>query len=131
MKQNRRELEILNILYSSDQALTSAQIVRAGDGLTQSTVQAVIRKLMADKMIEEKGVTYSGNVLSRTFGVTERSREVLNQLFIDYLRTYKSIIGLRAVICGMFEMEEDETKKGEYIEILEELLDELKGQMEK
>lgn len=131
MKQNRRELEILNILYSSDQALTSSQIVRAGDGLTQSTVQAVIRKLMADEMIEEKGVTYSGNVLSRTFGVTERSREVLNQLFIDYLRTYKSIIGLRAVICGMFEMEEDETIRGEYVEILEELLDELKGQMEK
>ena len=126
MKQNRRELEILNILYSSDQALTSAQIVRAGDGLTQSTVQAVIRKLMADDMIEEKGVTYSGNVLSRTFGVTERSREVLNQHFINYFRTYKSIIGLRALIEGILEMEEDETEKGEYIKILEELLDELK-----
>ena len=126
MKQNRRELEILNILYSSDQALTSAQIVRAGDGLTQSTVQAVIRKLMADDMIEEKGVTYSGNVLSSTFGVTERSREVLNQHFINYFRTYKSIIGLRALIEGILEMEEDETEKGEYIKILEELLDELK-----
>ena len=130
MKLNRRELEILNILFSLDQPLTAAQIVNAGDGLSQSTVQAVIRKLMAAELIEEKGITYSGNVLSRTFGVTERSREVLNQYFINYFRTFKSIIGLRAVIEGMLEAEE-ETKRDEYIKMLEELLSELKGQMEK
>ena len=130
MKLNRRELEILNILFSSDQPLTAAQIVNAGDGLSQSTVQAVIRKLMAAELIEEKGITYSGNVLSRTFGVTGRSREVLNQYFINYFRTFKSIIGPRAVIEGMLEAEE-ETKREEYIKMLEELLSELKGQMEK
>lgn len=86
---------------------------------------------MAAELIEVQGITYNGNVLSRTFGGTERSREVLNQQFIDYLGDYKSIIDLRAVIWGMFETEEEETKREEYIEILEELLDELKGQMEK
>lgn len=40
MIQNKRELEILKILFSSDQALTAAQIVNAGDELTQSTVQS-------------------------------------------------------------------------------------------
>lgn len=127
MKLNQRELEVLKILHSSDQALTSTQIVKAGDGLTQSTVQAVMRKLMAADMIEVQGITHSGNVLSRTFGATEKSREVLNQRFLDFFRDYKSIIGLRAAILGMFELERDETKKAEDIRELEELLAELKG----
>ncbi len=131
MRINQRELEVLKILYSSDQALTSSQIVNAGDGMSQSTVQAVIRKLMAADLIEVKGITHSGNVLSRTFGVTERSREVLNQRFLEYLRAYKNVIGLRAVVGGMLEMEEDETKKGEYIKVLQKLLAELKDQEKK
>lgn len=131
MIQNKRELEVLQILISSDQPLTAAQIVNAGDGLTHSTVQSVIRKLMAADLIEVRDITYSGTVLSRSFGVTERSKEVLNRQFFDFLGTYKSIIGLRAVIEGMIEAEEEETKRVEYIEILEELVDELKGQMDK
>ena len=52
MKLNPRELEVLKILHASEQPLTSTQIVRAGEELTQSTVQAVLRKLMANGMIE-------------------------------------------------------------------------------
>lgn len=128
MKLNQRELEVLQILYSSDQALTSTQIVDAGNGLAQSTVQAVTRKLMAADLIEVKEITHSKNVLSRAFGVTESSKEMINQYFLEYLRAYKGIIGLRAVIEGMLKMEEDEKKKGEYIKQIEELIEELKGQ---
>ena len=94
MKLNPRELEVLKILHASEQPLTSTQIVRAGEELTQSTVQAVLRKLMANGMIEVQGVTHSGNVLSRTFGATENSKEILTQRFLDSYKDYKNIISI-------------------------------------
>ncbi len=127
MRLNRRDRDILGILYSSDQALTATQIVNSGDGLTQSTVQAVIRKLLSAGLIEIQGITYSGNVLCRTFGTTEKSKEVLIQWLLDLFKDYRKIIGIRAVVQGMIELEENADKRVEYIEGLEKLLDELKS----
>lgn len=131
MKISQREREVLGIMYTADQALTSSQIVNLGNGMTQSTVQAVLRRLMAADLIEVQGITYSGKVLSRTFGVTEKAKELLIQHFLEFLRTYKSIIGLRVVIRGMFEMEEDEMGKKELVNALEEQLIKMKGQIKK
>ena len=128
MKLNARELDILRILYSSDKALTSTQIVKSGEGngLTQSTAQVVLRKLMAAELIEVRGITHSGNVLSRTFGATERSKDVLNQRFLESYKNYRSIIGLRDAVEGMLKMEEDADLRAERIKEIETLLQELK-----
>lgn len=128
MKLNPRELEVLKILHSSEQPLTSTQIVRAGDELTQSTVQAVLRKLMANDMIEVRGVTHSGNVLSRTFGATEKSKEILTQRFLDSYKDYKNIISIRMAIEGMLDMEEDEAKREEDIKGIEKVVAEVKAE---
>lgn len=52
MKISQREREVLGIMYTADQALTSSQIVNLGNGMTQSTVQAVLRRLMAARSEE-------------------------------------------------------------------------------
>ncbi|MDE5747107.1 MAG: hypothetical protein K2I21_05970 [Acetatifactor sp.] len=127
MKINPRELEILKILHSSDQALTITQIVNAREELTQSIVQTAIRRLLAAELIDVQGITYSGNVLSRRFGPTEKSREVIFQRFLDSYRDYKCIIGFRTAVEGMLEIEEDKAKRGEDIEALVKLLAEMKA----
>ncbi len=129
MKLNPRELEVLKILHASEQPLTSTQIVRAGEELTQSTVQAVLRKLMANGMIEVQGVTHSGNVLSRTFGATEKSKEILTQRFLDSYKDYKNIISIRMAIEGMLYMEEDEAKRAEDIKGIEKIVAEVKAKL--
>ncbi|MCM1118696.1 MAG: MarR family transcriptional regulator [bacterium] len=126
MKLNPRELEVLKILHESSRALTSTEIVNAGAGLTQSTVQAVLRKLLAAEMVDVQGVTHSGNVLSRTFGATERSKEVLTQKFLNDYRCFRTIISKKAAVAGMFEMDEDDTKRAEEIKELEQLLADMK-----
>ena len=131
MKLNPRELEVLKILHASEQPLTSTQIVRSGDDLTQSTVQAVLRKLMANDMIEVQGVTHSGNVLSRTFGATEKSKEILAQRFLDSYKDYKNIISIRMAVEGMLDMEEDEEKRAEAIKGIEKVIAELKAGLKK
>lgn len=126
MKLNPRELEVLKILHESSRALTSTEIVNAGAGLTQSTVQAVLRKLLAAEMVDVQGVTHSGNVLSRTFGATERSKEILTQKFLNDYRCFRTIISKKAAVAGMFEMDEDDSKRAEEIKELEQLLADMK-----
>ena len=73
---NQRELDVLNILWKSEEPMTSTEIVNEMRGLTQSTVIAVLRKLLKDNLVEVCGVTHSGKVLSRTYRPTEASRAV-------------------------------------------------------
>ena len=74
---NPRELDVLNILWRSDEPMMATDIVNAKLGLTQSTVTAVLRKLLADNLVEVVGITHSGRVLSRTYRPTEASRELI------------------------------------------------------
>lgn len=126
MKLNPRELEVLKILHESSRALTSTEIVNAGVGLTQSTVQAVLRKLLAAEMVDVQGVTHSGNVLSRTFGATEKSKEILTQKFLNDYRCFRTIISKKAAVAGMFEMDEDDSKRTQDIKEIEQLLADMK-----
>ena len=111
MKLNPRELEVLKILHENERALTSTEIVNSGEELTQSTVQAVLRKLLAAELVEVQGVTHSGNVLSRTFGATSKSKEVLTEMFLGEIRSFHSIIDKMDILAGMMELEEDGPKK--------------------
>lgn len=128
MKLNPRELEVLKILLDNDRALTSTEIVKGGVELTQSTVQAVLRKLLAAELVEVQGVTHSGNVLSRTFGPTKKCREVLAQKFLDDYRAFRTIISKADALAGMFAMDEDLSKRAEEIAEIEALLADLKKQ---
>ena len=103
MKLNPRELEVLKILHENERALTSTEIVNSGEELTQSTVQAVLRKLLAAELVEVQGVTHSGNVLSRTFGATSKSKEVLTEKFLGDIRSFHSIIDKMDILAGMME----------------------------
>jgi len=99
-----RELEILNILWGADKALTSMDITDAGKGLSQSTVQAVLRKLLKEGLVEVDGVTHSGNVLSRTYRPTERSKEVVLQQFVEQYKGISNIVSKGEVIKALEEV---------------------------
>ena len=128
MKLNPRELEVLKILHESERALTSTEIVNSGAELTQSTVQAVLRKLLANELVEVQGVTHSGNVLSRTFGPTAKSKDVLTEKFLQDYKSSRSIISMQTAVAGMFKLNDDESKKEKDIKDLEKLLADLKKQ---
>lgn len=126
MKLNPRELEVLKILHESERALTSTEIVNSGAELTQSTVQAVLRKLLANELVEVQGVTHSGNVLSRTFGATEKSKDVLIEKFLQDYKSFRSIISMQTAVAGMLEQNSDAAAKEKDIKELEKLLADLK-----
>ena len=121
-----RELEILNILWNSEEALTSSDIVEAGNRLSQSTVQAVLRKLLKDELIQVEGVTHSGNVLSRTYKPTEASRDVITKQFVNNYSGIQNIVSKQSIFAAMLNMETDSAKRKSEIRDLRKMLDEFK-----
>ena len=107
---NPRELDVLNILWKSDEPLMATDIVNAGEGLTQSTVTAVLRKLLREKMIEVVGVTHSGRVLSRTYRPTEESRERILQNFTDSYSCFCDVIA-ESTMCAAILKSGNDTKR--------------------
>lgn len=78
---NQRELDILNILWSTDEPMTATDIVNKRKELTQSTVTSVLRKLLGAGLVQIEGVTHSGKVFSRTYRPTEASRTAILDYF--------------------------------------------------
>jgi len=117
-----RELEILNILWNSDVALTSSDIIEEGNRLSQSTVQAVLRKLLKDGLVQVEGVTHSGNVLSRTYKPTEASRDVITKQFVNNYSGIQNIVSKQSIFAAMLNMETDSEKRKAEIQDLKEML---------
>lgn len=89
---NPRELDVLNILWKFNRDMTSTDIVNEQRGLTQSTVIAVLRKLLSEDLVEVAGVTHSGKVLSRTYRPTEASKEVIKNNFTGDYANFINVI---------------------------------------
>ena len=119
---NPRELDVLNILWKSEEAMTSTDIVNEMRGLTQSTVIAVLRKLLKDDLVEVCGVTHSGKVLSRTYRPTENSREViLNNFATDYAN-FRDVISKSDICAAILHVEQNPDKMKNELTRLKEII---------
>ncbi len=56
----KRDMDVMNILWDSDEPKTAALIVKAKPELTMNTVQAVLRKLLKNNLIEVADIFYNG-----------------------------------------------------------------------
>lgn len=61
-----RQLQIMQVLWGSDKAMTAREIVSAS-GLNINTVQASLRSLTKKEYIKQGEIVYSGTVLARTY----------------------------------------------------------------
>ena len=120
---NPRELDVLNILWKKkDEALTSTDIVNEQRGLTQSTVIAVLRKLLKDNLVEVAGVTHSGKVLSRTYRPTEESKDVILQHFADQYAHFKNVVPKSQLFAAILAVEQEPEQMKKEITKMKDLL---------
>ena len=119
---NQRELDVLNILWKSEEPMTSTEIVNEMRGLTQSTVIAVLRKLLKDNLVEVCGVTHSGKVLSRTYRPTEASREViLNNFATDYAN-FRNVVSKSDICAAILHVDQSPEKMKSELEKLKDII---------
>ncbi|MGM0216471.1 BlaI/MecI/CopY family transcriptional regulator [Enterococcus sp. AZ109] len=79
-KLTKKELEILTILWGSDEPLTARQIIEKNSSLGMSTVQSVLKKLTKNKLIETAEIVYSGTVLTRSYSpIVDEETFILDQ----------------------------------------------------
>ena len=126
---NPRELDVLNILWRTAQAMTSTDIVNEQRGLTQSTVIAVLRKLLKDDLVQVDGVTHSGKVLSRTYRPTENSREVIMRNFADDYANFKNVISKSDLCAAILHIEQTPEQMKEEISKLKDILAEYEAKL--
>lgn len=120
---NPRELDVLNVLWKkSDEALTSTDIVNEQRGLTQSTVIAVLRKLLQDNLVEVAGVTHSGKVLSRTYRPTEESKNVILQNFAEQYSHFKNVVSKTQLFDAILAIEQEPEQMKKEIADIKDLL---------
>lgn len=101
---NPRELDVLNILYSTEEPMIVTDIINRGDGLTQSTVTAVLRKLLKAELVEVTGITHSGRVLSREYRPTEKSKQAIKEHFVGQYSMFRDVIKPEEMCAKIMEM---------------------------
>ena len=112
---NQREMDVLSILCGSEESLTATQIGERRKGLTQSTVTAVLRKMLRENLVEVDGVTHSGKVLSRMYKPSATCQDSIAELFQQMYCSVTNIVSLRDICACLLEMdpESDAEKKNE------------------
>ena len=103
---NEREMDVLSILWETEKALMATDIVNVRQDLTQSTVTAVLRKLLRKGLVEVAGVTQSGKVLSRTYRPTEASKKAVLDSLVEEYRNIKSVVTLEEINAAIKTAEE-------------------------
>lgn len=126
---NPRELDVLNILWKTGTPITSTDIVNEMKGLTQSTVIAVLRKLLKDNLVEVCGVTHSGKVLSRTYSPTEASREVIMNNFANDYASFRNVISKSDLCAAILHVEQSPEKMKSEIAKLKKIIKEYESKL--
>lgn len=109
MKMNNREIEVIGILGAAKKPLTSSEIVKAGQELTRSTVQAVIRKMSSAGYMAAVGVTHSGNVLCRTFELTDQAKPALLEDLVNHYRKISGAVSVQEIIEALQQTDVEQT----------------------
>ena len=121
---NERELDVLNILWKSEEPMLSTDIVNGKKDLTQSTVTAILKRLLRNELVEVVGVAHSGRVLGRLYRPTEKSREVLLADFLEQYNRFNGVICEAEICAGILLGIENEGKiREEYGKLLDEVAD--------
>ena len=118
----KRDLDVLNILWESDDPKTAAQIVKAGPELTMNTVQAVLRKLLKNKLVEIAEIVYSGTVLTRSYKpIISQEDFLLHKMKSEYQSLRKKISKV-SILSALLDTEEDTARIDQDLSDIEELV---------
>lgn len=112
---SQKQLDVMKILWDAGTPLVASDIVKAESSMNINTVQASLRVLLKENLIEIADIVYSGTVLSRSYP----SAHFQEMLYFN--AEYKNIIGnssTSAMIATFIEQEEDISE----LERIEELI---------
>jgi len=127
----RREQDIMNILWMSEDSLTASEIAKSREKLSINTVQAGLKKLMAKELIEVDKVVYSGTVLCRSYKPCISFAEFETERLAYHFSRSENKISMSCFVASFLEQEKDDKTMLADIEALEDLLKRKKMELRK
>ncbi len=121
-KLSKQQLEVMKLLWNSDEPLMASDIVKLHESLNINTVQACLRVLIKAEAIEVADIVHSGTVLSRRYRPLLSKDEYFSE-------TYKDILGdasRSSLIASFISIETDISE----LDRLRELIDKRKAEIE-
>lgn len=119
-----REMDVMKILWSSNEPLVASEISKRGDSLSNNTVQSVLRKLLDKNYIVVADIVYSGTVLTRSYKPIVLKKDLLLEQFVSQFNKDDDMIPIPNLVGTLLKHEKNEK---ETIEKLEKLLEERKN----
>ena len=82
-----KQLEVMQVLWSTDRSLTASEIANATDILNINTVQVCIRQLLQKEYIQVADIVYSGTVLCRSYSPLISKQAYVSEFFQNALES--------------------------------------------
>ena len=126
----KREMEIMTILWESEEPIVASEIARRGDNLTVNTVQSLLKKLMKLGYIKVADIVYSGTVLSRCYTpVISADDYEMNNMMNAYSKISDKPKGMSRFVSAFLDDDEDPEQLLSEINELQTLLKEKKAEL--
>ncbi|BDR55902.1 BlaI/MecI/CopY family transcriptional regulator [Xylocopilactobacillus apis] len=93
LKFTKRELDIMHVLWDAKGPLSAKEVFEKNSSISLNTIQAVLRKLLRNKLIKTAEIGYSGTVLTRKYAPVLSEEDYLASQF-----SKKSISNLIATL---------------------------------
>ncbi len=123
-----KEMDILNVLWTSEKPLTASEITKFDESLSANTVQANLRKLQSKEFIEVADIVYSGTVLCRRYKPTISKNDFVVKTLNSYFDDNDSNISISAIVSALLKTKHvDEDTLDELQNMLDKWKSNLKG----
>ena len=119
----KRDLDVMHVLWDSEEPKPAAMIVKARPDLTMNTVQAVLRKLLNNNFIEVADIVYSGTVLSRSYrDAISQTEYTLQKMTCEY-QSLKNKPSKASILKALLDAENDKEIVKQDIEEIRKFLE--------
>lgn len=108
MKKNlsKNQLEVMKVLWDSEMPLVASDIAKRHGKLKLSTVQAALRVLIKEKIVEVADIVYSGTVLTRAYRPTISRDEYFSRTYQDITEGLSGVSLIASLINEETSLEE-------------------------
>ena len=115
IKLSGRELDVMNVLWESDKALTAKEISERESSLSINTVRMVVKGLLNKEFIKVSAIVYSGTVLTQSYEPVLNAQEyMINQI----TQAVKGNVSHVQVMAALLRQDENEIETIEQLEVM-------------
>ena len=123
-KLTRKELDILYVLWGTDEALSATKITEQAPDLNKNTVNALLRKLLRNGLIRVDDIGYSGTVLTRKYQAVLSHEEYMRQSIAEDTKKVTDASSRRDLIFAILDSIEDREEARREVDAMAAALDE-------